>query len=327
VKDKAVINWDTLYKKEAPKLIGVCRRYVGNISAAEDIVQDSFLSAIEKADQFKGKGSIEAWIYKIVVNSTLQYLNSNKTGKIPIDKTFDLADQGANNEDAWSTRKTIENADFSQEDLLAALDYLPEHHRIVFNLYVMEGYKHKNIAKILDISIGTSKSHLARARKKIVQILLIKAEQKKKRRRAVIIWLFPESGSYIDRLYRKKFRDFEIPPKETFVAKGIKMPYKNSFSLFKAPLFYIGTAGVIALSLFFANDIIQTPPSPAEPEFIKDSIEEIYPVRKINETVPMDTEAKVLKDSAAENKPDTIRKTIRKPVYIKKTIVVRDTIR
>src|SRR5690606_28209860 len=153
--------------------------------------------------------------------------------------------------------------------------YLPEHHRIVFNLYVMEGYKHKNIAKILDISIGTSKSHLARARKKIVQILLIKAEQKRKRRRAVIIWLFPESGSYIDRLYRKKFRHFEILPEDTFVAKVIVMPYKNSFSLFKSPLFYIGTAGVMALSVFFENDIIQTPPSPAEPVFTKDPIGEI----------------------------------------------------
>lgn len=325
--DGAVINWDTLYKKEAPKLIGVCRRYVGNISAAEDIVQDSFLSAIEKADQFKGNGSIEAWIYRIVVNSALQYLKSNKIVQVPIDKFSDLVGQGANSEDDRSTRKTIEDAGFSQEDLLAALDYLPEHHRIVFNLYVMEGFKHKNIAKILDISIGTSKSHLARARKKIVQILLIKAEQKKKRRRAVVIWLFPESCSYIDRLYRKKFRDFEIPPNETFVAKGIKMPYKKSFSFFKTPLFYFGTAGVIALSLFFANDIFRTPPSPMEPPvFKKDSIEEIYSVKEKNDTVPMVTKTKVLNDSIVKIKPDTIRNIVRKPVYIRKTIVVRNTI-
>ena len=327
MKNKAGIKWDALYKKEAPKLIGVCRRYVGNISAAEDIVHDSFVSAIEKANLFKGKGSIEAWIYRIVVNSALQYLNNNKIVQIPIDKAFDLAEPGVNNEEDRSTKKTIEDADFSQEDLLAALDYLPEHHRIVFNLYVMEGYQHKNIAKILDISIVTSKSHLSRARKKIVQILLKKAEQKKKRRRAVVIWLFPESSSYIDRLYRKKFRDFEISPKETFVSKGISMPYKNSFSLFKTPLFYIRTAGVIALSIFFANYIIQTPPNPIEPVFIKDSTEEIYSVKEKNDTVLMDTKTKVLKDSIGENKPDTIRKIVRKPVYIKKTIVVRDTIR
>jgi hypothetical protein len=105
------------------------------------------------------------------------------------------------------------------------------------------------------------------------------------------------------------------------------MPYKNSFSLFKTPLFYIGTAGVIALSIFFANYIIQTPPNPIEPVFIKDSTEEIYSVKEKNDTVLMDTKTKVLKDSIGENKPDTIRKIVRKPVYIKKTIVVRDTIR
>jgi hypothetical protein len=191
----------------------------------------------------------------------------------------------------------------------------------------MEGYKHKNISKILDISVGTSKSHLARARKKLIQVLSSKAEQKKKRDRALVIWLFPESGSYIDRIYQNKFRDFEIPPGETFVAKVTEVPYKNRFSLFKTPLFYIGTVTVIALSIFFADDIFQSPPNPAEQVTIKNSTEETEAERKTNGTIPMDSEAKVTEDSIVNNKPDTIRKIVRKPVYIKKTIVVTDTIR
>lgn len=327
VKDKAMIHWDTLYKKEAPKLIGVCRRYVGSTSDAEDIVHDSFLTAIEKADQFKGKGSIEAWIYKIVVNAALQHLKRNRAVQVPLDRIFDLSEPEANHEDTGSARKMIEEAGFSAEDLLAALDHLPEHHRVVFNMYVMEGYKHKNIAKILGISVGTSKSHLSRARKKLMQLLSSKAEQKKKRKRAIALLLFPGSGSYIDALYRKKFRNFRIPPRKKFVAKGISMPYKTGFSLFKTPFIYLGAAGLITLSMLVVNHIIPKNPRPGGPGLKKNTTEEIRPVRKINGTIPMDTKAVLLKVPGAENKPDTIRVIVRKPVYIRKTVVVKDTIR
>ena len=327
MKDKAAIHWDALYKKEAPKLIGVCRRYVGNTSTAEDIVHDSFLSAIEKIDQFKGKGSIEAWIHRIVVNAALQYLKRNKIAQVPIDQTFDLSEPEAIIEDDRSIRKAIEDANFSEEDLLAALDRLPEHHRVVFNMYVMEGYKHKNIAKILDISVGTSKSHLSRARKKLIQLLSSKAEEKRKRKRAVALLLFPESGSYIDALYQKKFRNFEVPAGKALATKGIQVPYKTGFSLFKAPLFYIGTAGVITLSVIFTHHLIRTTPNPVKPAFVKDSIEKTYPASEKNRTTPMHTKTKLLNDSMAENKQDTIKVIVKKPVYIRKVVVVKDSVR
>ena len=328
MKDKAAIHWDTLYKKEAPKLIGVCRRYVGSTSTAEDIVHDSFLSAIEKIDQFKGKGSIEAWIHRIVVNAALQYLKRNKIAQVPIDQTFGLSEQEAIIEDDRSIRKVIEDANFSEEDLLTALDHLPEHHRVVFNMYVMEGYKHKNIAKILGISVGTSKSHLSRARKKLIQVLSSKAEQKKKRKRAIALLLFPESGSYIDALYQKKFRNFEIPAGKALATKGINMPYKTGFSIFKAPLFYIGTAGVIALSVVSVNHLIRTNPSPVKPVLVKDSIVKTHhPVKKKNRTAPMNTKTKQLNDSTRENKQDTIRVIVKKPVYIRKVVIVKDSVR
>jgi hypothetical protein len=92
-------------------------------------------------------------------------------------------------------------------------------------------------------------------------------------------------------------------------------------------LFYIGTTGVIALSIFFANDIFRSPLNTAEPVIIKNSTEKIKAERKTNETAPMDIKAKIIEDSIVKNRPDTIRKIIRKPVYIKKTIIVRDTIR
>jgi len=211
--------WDIAYRDNAPVLLGVLRRYVKDVETAQDLLHEVFITAIDKYDNYTGKGSFEGWLYRITVNTALMYLrdlrnNLVKTGRAPSlqmmtvdDDTDDTQTDGA--------RAAIEAAGFSCEDLLSAIDRLPEHHKLVFNMYVMDDFSHKQIAAELHISPGTSKSHLARARKKIQQILYDDAmdRKKKKDRRwaSAFLLLFPAKGHYIDRLFRDGLSGFRVP--------------------------------------------------------------------------------------------------------------------
>lgn len=203
--------WEKAYTRYAPGMKGICRRYVGNNDLAEDIVQDAFLEAITHSTQYSGKGSLEAWLRKIAVNQSLMHLRKQNSRKVR-EAVFmsQSIDEATEEELETGLRKIIEEADFSDEELLSVIDELPEHHKLVFNLYVIDKYSHAEIASELNISPGTSKSHLARARKKIRQILLKKAElRKKEQKKRAGFWIFFTGGSNsIDRLYNKRFSKF-----------------------------------------------------------------------------------------------------------------------
>jgi RNA polymerase sigma factor (sigma-70 family) len=155
------LNWNIIYKENSPKLLGICRRYVSDLATAEDIVQDSFLKAIENQHQLKIENAMFSWLKQIVVNNTLQHLKNNKN--------FYFNDFSSND---LENIENIEETDFlsqqfSTEEMLASIDLLPSHHIEVFNLYFLENYSHAEIAKQLDININTSKSHLLRAKKRL----------------------------------------------------------------------------------------------------------------------------------------------------------------
>ena len=155
---------EQLYRLFSPKLFSVSLKYSRNKHEAEDNLQDSFITIFDKIDQYKFKGSFEGWMRRITVNTVMQkYRQQN---------VFDIV-----NEDA------IEDVDFEIEDeglsidfLLEIIQKLPNRYRMVFNLYVLDGYSHKEVAKMLGISEGTSKSNLARGR----MILKNKIEELKK---------------------------------------------------------------------------------------------------------------------------------------------------
>lgn len=174
-------NWDVIYKNNASKLLGICRRYVRDEQQAEDLMHNAFITAINKINTYSGKGVFDGWLRKIVVNTVLLYLRQNKkmmfSDNEPSENQLGVA-EGAEAEE--TQRKTIEEAGFTQEELLEVVELLPEHHKVVFNLYVIDGYTHNEIGELLHISGGTSKSHLARARKKIQQLLFEKAQLKTK---------------------------------------------------------------------------------------------------------------------------------------------------
>ena len=212
--------WDAAYRDNAPALLGVLRRYVKDTGIAQDLLHEVFIAAIDKYDGYAGKGSFEGWLYKITVNTALMYLRNERNNPVEawhtvslISVTDDDDADGAPQDDA---KAAIEAADFSGEELLSAIDRLPEHHKLVFNMYVMDDFSHKQIAAKLNISRGTSKSHLARARKKIQQILyddaMNRKKKKERRRTSAFLLLFPAKGHYIDQLYRDGLSEFTIPP-------------------------------------------------------------------------------------------------------------------
>ncbi len=213
--------WDITYRENAPALLGVLRRYVKEIGVAQDLLHEVFITAIHKYDDYTGKGSFEGWLHRIAVNTALMYLRDKKNKQIPVEAvlsvTVDNDEYG--HEQTDNARATIESANFSGEELLTAIDRLPEHHKMVFNMYVMDDFSHKQISAELHISPGTSKSHLARARKKIQQFLYDDALNKKRTkdglRASALLLLFPAKKHYIDRLYQEGLSNFTLPPSES----------------------------------------------------------------------------------------------------------------
>ena len=145
-----------LYNCFAPKMFGVCLRYCRNREEAEEILQEGFMKVFEFIHQFKFQGSFEGWIRKIMVNCALQKYRSKPQLRVvsEIDNSTIEFSQGI--EDILSRLGT--------KELLEMVQQLPPGYRMVFNLYVFEGMKHREIAKCLGISEGTSKSNLSDAR-------------------------------------------------------------------------------------------------------------------------------------------------------------------
>ena len=137
-------------------------RMVPDRGDAEDILQETFIKVFRKIDTFKGESTLGAWIKRIAINASLNYIRSNKNNLFQnIDDQFDLSDNSDIDTTPPVELSLIQNA----------IKKLPEGSRVVFNLFLIEGYQHKEIAKILDISESTSKSQYQRARR-LLQVKL-----------------------------------------------------------------------------------------------------------------------------------------------------------
>lgn len=153
--NKNPIAQKNLYEKFSRKMMGVCLRYSENQEEAEDVLQNGFITVFQNIETFKSLGSFEGWIRKIMVNTALTNIRKNKKFKqnIELDSvTYMLP----------STNHVAEG--FAANDLLKLIKTLPPGFRTVFNLYAVEGYSHKEIGEMLNISEGTSKSQYSRAK-------------------------------------------------------------------------------------------------------------------------------------------------------------------
>ncbi|WP_396186789.1 RNA polymerase sigma factor [Flavobacterium sp.] len=142
-----------IYTQFSPKMLSVCRQYIKDIHQAEDIMITAFMKVFVNLKNFQHNGNFEGWIRRIMVNECISHIRvQKKVNFLQEEKYF---------EDSFNN---IESQ-FSVEDIQFLIDSLPDGYKMIFNLYAIEGYKHQEIASLLGINEGTSKSQLSHARK------------------------------------------------------------------------------------------------------------------------------------------------------------------
>ena len=153
-----------LYSLFAPTMLGIAARYSAHVAEAEDILQESFLKVFTKFDSYKNEGSLEGWIKRIVVRTSIDFFRLKE-------RRIRLAKEEYPEETDIFSNEIIDR--ISNDELLQIINQLPEGYRMVLNLYAVEGYNHREIGEMLEISEGTSKSQFSRA-KKYLEVLLNK---------------------------------------------------------------------------------------------------------------------------------------------------------
>jgi len=147
---------ELLYRRHAARLYAVCLQYSGNDEEARDILQEGFIKIFENLVNYKHEGSFEGWIRRIIVNTALEkYRSKHLLHRVDDIDQIPEPEADPDNEDY---------AGLQAVDLMTIIRELPPKYRMVFNLFAIEGYSHKEIGKMMNISEGTSKSNLSRAR-------------------------------------------------------------------------------------------------------------------------------------------------------------------
>lgn len=166
---KKCLENDTLAHKQlfdfySKRMMGVCLRYSKDIEEAQEVLQIGFIKVFEKISLYNGKGSLEGWIRKVIINTALDYIRKNK--KFLENVEMDKVDYQLEN-DVVSGYEALK-----LQDLLQIIQAMPTGFRTVFNLFAIEGYSHKEIADRLNISVSTSKSQYSRARAYLQKIII-----------------------------------------------------------------------------------------------------------------------------------------------------------
>ena len=153
---------ELLYRRYSAKLFGVCLRYASSYQEAEDFLQEGFIRIYDKIYKYQPTGSFAAWLHRLMINVALEHIRRNKKRKnqTNLDQAFYVADES---EDVFSS--------FGARDIMLMVQRLPDGYRAVFNLYVVEGYSHKEISELLGMSESTSKSQLSRAKATLRNLL------------------------------------------------------------------------------------------------------------------------------------------------------------
>lgn len=151
-----------LFDTYSRRLMGVCVRYCDSREEAEDILQEGLIKIFERIGSFRGNGSLEGWMRRIMVNTALDHFRKQKVFR----NSFDITEM---EHEAGTTDHVLETMD--ARDLMKTIKSLPKGFRTVFNLYAIEGYQHREIAEMLGITESTSKSQYSRARSHLMKVL------------------------------------------------------------------------------------------------------------------------------------------------------------
>ena len=330
-----VAFWERMYAANIGRMIGLCHRYVNDLALAEDLAHEAFLKAMERSDTYRATGNFEAWLMRITVNHAIQHLRQSlDTVPFVEEETPDIVTEEI----------SIGEMDFTQEELLEAVQQLPVPQRTVFNLYAIDGQSHAYIADLLNISIASSKETLYRARKRLRQLLSQMAQEKDKRKKGVFVMILlfllqHSEAARTDRLFRNGLSSLEYAPAKPLSATKIRQAAAEAPSspgvfvaTHRAALATATSAGVVGGVCIWQvartaldNSPLQEPVAPAE-------LPVVIPADTIFEsglqTAPDITtaEAETATPSKAlksETKPKII--VVTKEIVVNDTVFVRDT--
>jgi RNA polymerase sigma factor (sigma-70 family) len=153
---------NTLVHMFAPKLLALCQRYTNDKDLAQDALQETFISAFKYINSYNGSGSLEGWLRRIAVNSSLKLIKTMKSRY--------FADESVIDTNAFAEVPDV-YATLNKEEIMKLLSKLPHSQFVVFNLVVIDGLNHAEIAAMLDITESTSRATLCKARNKLVEII------------------------------------------------------------------------------------------------------------------------------------------------------------
>lgn len=327
--------WERMYAANINRMIGLCHRYVNDLALAEDLAHEAFLKAMERADTYRATGNIEAWLMRITVNHAIQHLRqSMDTVPFVEEETPDVATE----------ETSIWEMDFTQEELLEAVQQLPIPQRTVFNLYAIDGQSHAHIADLLNISIASSKETLYRARKRLRQLLTQMAHEKEKRKKGVFVMILlfllqHSEAARTDRLFRNGLSSLAYAPEKPLSASQIRQAAAEAPSspgvfvaTHRAALATATIAGVVGGVCIWQvartaldNNSLQEPVAPSESpaslpaDTISESGLQTAPDITTAEAETT-TPSKALK---SESKPKII--VVTKEIVVNDTVFVRDT--
>ncbi len=154
--------FDKFYEIYSPLIFGICLRYANNTVEAEDLFQESFIKILDKINEYRFEGSFEGWLKRLVVNNAISFLQANHKCFYENIDDLEIAD-------IYFDCDILDQMD--EQEIISIINELPVGYRTIFNLYVIEGYKHIEIAEILKISDNTSRTQFKKARKFLIEII------------------------------------------------------------------------------------------------------------------------------------------------------------
>lgn len=160
-----------IYEKFYGKMLGACMRYSKDREEAKDILQDGFMKVFLNIKQYGGSGSFEGWIRKIIVNTAIDFIRKSKNMI-----QFADSDHAAESTEEITEEENKEYINISTTEIMEAVQQLPASYRTVFNMFVVDGFSHKEIAEQLGISVGTTKSNLSKAKMSLKKALANKVK-------------------------------------------------------------------------------------------------------------------------------------------------------
>ena len=157
-----------LYDRYINKMNAVCRRYISDKEELKDVIQEGFIKIFENIGTYRGDGPLEGWVRRVMVNTVLSHIRKNKSDL--------FVRQSPEEQEGYIANEEEDNGDisgsFDKEELMAAIESLPDNYKIIFNLYCIEDYSHKEIAQMLSIKEESSRTRLIRARKILREYLM-----------------------------------------------------------------------------------------------------------------------------------------------------------